>query len=194
MDLKRKSKYLSFILRHQPDSIGLELSDEGWANIDELITRTKKFKLTKESIQTIVDTNDKKRFLISDDGQRIKANQGHSVKVSLELEVVTPPDFLLHGTAERFIESIFEQGLTKQLRHHVHLSETRKTAMSVGSRYGKPVLLKVDAKKMHEDGFEFLKTENDVWLVDHVPVRYLTGEILLRPRLIPTLRSAKSNN
>ena len=177
MDLKRKSKYLSLILRHRPDSIGLELSDEGWANIEELIARTKKFKLTRESIQTIVDTNDKKRFLISDDGQRIKANQGHSVKVSLELEAVTPPDFLLHGTAERFIESIFEQGLTKQSRHHVHLSETQETAMSVGSRYGKPVLLKVDSKQMHEDGFDFFKTENDVWLVDCVPAKYLKKNI-----------------
>lgn len=173
MDVKKTSKYLSFILRHKPDSIGLELSDEGWANIEELISRTKKFKLTKESIKTVVDTNDKKRFLISDDGQRIKANQGHSIKVSLELEPVTPPDFLLHGTAERFIESIFKEGLTKQRRHHVHLSETQKTAMSVGARYGKPVLLKVDSKQMHEDGFEFFKTENDVWLVDCVPGRYL---------------------
>ena len=173
MDIKKISKYLSFILRHQPDSISLELSDEGWANIEELITRTKKFKLTKESIQTVVDTNNKKRFLISDDGQRIKANQGHSIKVSLELEPVTPPDFLLHGTAERFIESIFKQGLTKQQRHHVHLSETKETAMSVGSRYGKPVLLKVNGKQMHEDGFEFFKTENDVWLVGCVPAKYL---------------------
>ena len=165
MDLKKTSKYLSFILRHQPGSIGLELTDEGWANIEELIARTTKFKLTKESIQTIVNTNDKKRFLISDDGLRIKANQGHSVKVSLELEPVTPPDFLLHGTTERFIESIFKEGLNKQQRHHVHLSETQKTALNVGSRYGKPVLLKVDSKQMHEDGFEFFKTENDVWLI-----------------------------
>jgi len=173
MDLKKISKYLSFILRHQPDSIGLELSDEGWVNIGELITRTKKFKLTRESIQTIVDTNDKKRFLISDDGQLIKANQGHSVKVSLELEPVTPPDFLLHGTTERFIESIFKHGLTRQKRHHVHLSETEKTALSVGSRYGKPILLKVDSKQMHKDGFEFFKTENEVWLVYKVPIKYL---------------------
>ena len=173
MDIKKISKYLSFILRHQPDSIGLTLSDEGWANINELIEKTKKFKLTKASIQTVVDTNDKKRFLISDDGQRIKANQGHSIQVKLELEPVTPPDFLLHGTAERFVGSIFKEGLTKQQRHHVHLSETQKTAMSVGSRYGKPVLLKVDSKQMHEDGFEFFKTENDVWLVDAVPVGYL---------------------
>ena len=173
MDIKKISKYLSFILRHKPDSIGLELSDEGWANIEELITRTKKFKLTKESIQIVVDTNDKKRFLISNDGQRIKANQGHSIQVELELESIIPPDILLHGTAERFIESIFKEGLNKQQRHHVHLSETQKTALNVGSRYGKPVLLKVDSKQMHEDGFEFFKTENDVCLVDCVPVKYL---------------------
>ena len=179
MDIKKISKYLSFILRHKPDSIGLTLSDEGWANIEELIIRTKKFKLTKESIQTVVDTNDKKRFLISDDGQRIKANQGHSIQVKLELEPITPPDFLLHGTAERFVESIFKEGLTKQQRHHVHLSETQETAISVGARYGKPVLLKIDSKQMHEDGFEFFKTENNVWLVDCVPAKYLENETLL---------------
>jgi len=172
MDLKKISKYLSFILRHQPDSIGLELSDEGWANIKELIGKTRKFKLTRELINTVVKTNDKKRFLISEDGERIKANQGHSIDVKLELEPVTPPDVLLHGTAERFLDSILREGLTKQQRHHVHLSETQKTAMSVGARYGKPALLKIDSKQMYEDGFEFFQTENNVWLVDHVPVRY----------------------
>ena len=173
MDIKRISKYLSFILRHQPDSIDLTLSDEGWANIDELISKTKKFKLTRESLQTVVDTNDKKRFLISNDGQLIKANQGHSINVKLKLEPVTPPEFLLHGTAERFIKSIFKEGLSKQQRHHVHLSETQKTAMNVGSRYGKPVLLTINSKRMHEDGFDFFKTANNVWLVDHVPTEYL---------------------
>ena len=173
MDLKKISKYLSFILRHQPDSIGLELSDEGWAKINEVIEKTRKFKLTKELINTVVDTNDKKRFLLSEDGLRIKANQGHSVKVKLELEPNIPPDVLLHGTATRFLDSIFEQGLTKQRRHHVHLSETHKTALSVGERYGKAVLPKVDSRQMYEDGFEFFKTENDVWLVDSVPKMYL---------------------
>ena len=174
MDLKKISKYLSFILRHQPDSIGLELTDEGWANISELIGKTRKFKLTKELINTVVETNDKKRFLVSEDGLRVKANQGHSVEVKLELKPMTPPDVLLHGTAERFLDSIFEQGLTKQQRHHVHLSEIQKTALSVGARYGKPVLLKIDSKQMYEDGFEFFKTENDVWLVGSVPVNYLS--------------------
>ena len=176
MDLKKISKYLSFILRHQPDSIGLELSDEGWASIEELIGKTRKFKLTKELINTVVETNDKKRFLISEDGERVKANQGHSIEVNLELEPVTPPEVLLHGTAERFLESILREGLTKQRRHHVHLSETQKTALSVGARYGKPVLLKVDSEQMHRDGFEFFKTENNVWLVDYVPTKYLSNE------------------
>ena len=173
MELHQASKYLSFILRHQPDSIGLELSDEGWANINELIGKTRKFKLTKELINTVVETNDKKRFLISEDGKRIKANQGHSIEVKLQLKPVTPPDFLLHGTAERFLESILKEGLTKQKRHHVHLSETQQTAMSVGKRYGKPALLIIDSKQMHGDGFEFLKTENGVWLVDSVPALYI---------------------
>lgn len=173
MDLKKVSKYLSFILRHQPDSIGLELSDEGWANTKELIGKTRKLKLTRELINTVVETNDKKRFLISEDGERIKANQGHSIEVKLELEPVTPPDVLLHGTAERFLESILKEGLTKQRRHHVHLSEKQETAMSVGARYGKPVLLRIDSKQMHENRFEFYKTENNVWLVDCVPPEYL---------------------
>jgi putative RNA 2'-phosphotransferase len=185
MDLKKVSKYLSFILRHQPDSIGLELSDEGWADINEIIGETKKFKLTKALINTVVETNDKKRFLISEDGSKIKANQGHSVKVNLELEAVTPPNILLHGTAERFLESIFTQGLTKQRRHHVHLSETQKTAISVGARYGKPVLFKVDAKQMHIDGYEFFKTANNVWLVDCVPVKYLDKKIHSDPKTSP---------
>ena len=173
MDTKKISRYLSFILRHQPDSIGLKLSDEGWADIKELIGKTRKFKLNRQILESVVETNDKKRFLISDDGLRIKANQGHSITVKLELEPTTPPDVLLHGTAQRFTESIFKQGLTKQRRHHVHLSETKETAMSVGARYGKPVLLQIDAVRMSENGFEFFKTENDVWLVDSVPAEYL---------------------
>lgn len=173
MDLKNISKYLSFILRHQPDSIDLELSNEGWADIQELIGKTKKFKLTRELVNTVVENSDKKRFLISGDGKRIKANQGHSIKVNLELEPVTPPDVLLHGTAERFLASILQEGLAKQQRHHVHLSEDQEAAISVGARYGKPVLLKVESKRMHEDGFKFLRTENRVWLVDYVPVKYL---------------------
>lgn len=173
MDLKKISKYLSFILRHEPESISLQLNAEGWADIEELVTRTKKFKLTKELIKTVVESNDKQRFAISGDCQRIKANQGHSIKVDLELEASTPPDILLHGTAERFVEAIFKQGLVKQQRHHVHLSETQHVALSVGARYGKPVLLKVDAKQMHLDGYEFFKTANNVWLVDCVPVKYL---------------------
>lgn len=173
MDVKKISKYLSFILRHEPGSIGLVLSDEGWADLNELIEKTNKFKLTKMLIYKVVETNDKKRFLISDDGLKIKANQGHSIKVNLELEALTPPDFLLHGTAERVLDLIFKQGLTKQGRHHVHLSETQKTAISVGSRYGKPVLLKIDSQQMHQDGIEFFKTENDVWLVDKVLIKYL---------------------
>ena len=176
MDLKKVSKYLSFILRHQPDSIGLELSDGGWASINELIGKTRKFRLTREVINTVVETNDKKRFLISEDGERIKANQGHSIEVKLELEPVTPPDVLLHGTAERFLESILKEGLTKQRRHHVHLSENMETSMKVGARYGKPVLLKIDSKRMLEAGHVFFKTENKVWLVENVPAEYLELE------------------
>lgn len=174
MNLKGISKYLSFILRHQPDSIGLQLSDDGWANIAELIEKTKDLTLTKELINTVVETNDKKRFVVSEDGKRIKANQGHSIKVSLKFEPLAPPNILLHGTAERFLSVIFEQGLTKQQRHHVHLSETRELALSVGARYGKPAVLKIDSQLMHRHGYEFFKTDNGVWLVDNVPANYLS--------------------
>ena len=173
MDFNKVSKYLSFILRHKPDSIGLELSDQGWADIQALIQKTDKFQLTQALIQAVVDTNDKKRFLISEDGKRIKANQGHSVKVELELEAVTPPAVLLHGTAERCLNSIMQEGLTKQQRHHVHLSANPETALEVGSRYGRPVLLRIDSKQMSECGFKFYQTENHVWLVDRVPPRYI---------------------
>ncbi|MCP3924420.1 MAG: RNA 2'-phosphotransferase [Desulfobacterales bacterium] len=170
---RKISKYFSYILRHHPEAIGITLDDEGWAQIDELIEKTKKFKLTMEMIQTVVDTNDKKRFTLSSDKRRIKANQGHSIEVDLALEPIDPPDFLLHGTAQKSIESIMDKGILKGQRHHVHLSETKETAFAVGQRYGKPVLLKIDSNKMAGDGFKFYKSLNGVWLVEGVPPRYI---------------------
>ena len=173
MDTRRISKYISYLLRHHPETINLQLDDYGWASIDELIGKTRDFRLTYSIINEVVSTNDKQRFSISEDGKKIRANQGHSIPIKLDLEPVIPPDLLFHGTATRFIDSINKMGLVKGQRHHVHLSENEKTAKAVGSRHGKVIILKLNAKQMYEDGFEFFKTVNNVWLVDNVPVKYL---------------------
>lgn len=172
-NLKRVSKYLSFILRHKPDEIGLKLDSEGWASVQELIDKTEKIELTLEQILTVVETNDKQRFCLSEDCTRIRANQGHSVKVDLNLTAVEPPEILYHGTAERFWDSIQKSGLQKQERHHVHLSETVSVAKAVGSRYGKPKILEIKAKALYDSGFEFFCTLNRVWLVESVPVEFI---------------------
>jgi len=167
------SKYLSFLLRHRPEAIKLELDTKGWAPIDEIIDKTTKFRLTRDLIEIVVETNDKKRFSISKDGRKIRANQGHTIEINLDLKPVQPPDTLLHGTAQRFIKSIEAQGLCKMKRHHVHLTESKAVALSVGQRYGKPVILEIPASQMSKDGHLFFKTSNNVWLVEHVPVKYL---------------------
>lgn len=168
------SKYLSYILRHNPHEIGLKLNKQGWGSIQELIDKTTSFALTRELIEIIVETNDKQRFSLDDDGLMIRANQGHSLNVDLNLETKTPPPVLFHGTAERFIDSIKDTGLLKQKRHHVHLSENRNVAKSVGSRYGKPVILEIDSGKMSDNGCEFYKSTNNVWLVERVPCEYIS--------------------
>jgi len=127
-----------------------------------------------ETINMVVDSNDKKRFSFNDDKTMIRANQGHSLEVELNLNVVIPPEVLYHGTAERFVESILKHGLTKQQRQHVHLSELKETAKAVGSRHGKPVILTIDAKAMSANSFLFYLSANNVWLVDSVPVEYIT--------------------
>lgn len=173
-DLKKISKYLSFILRHRPDKIGLQLDSQGWASVEELISNTRGFDLTPELLRVVVETDDKQRFALSDDHSLIRANQGHSIEVDLNLSPVEPPEILYHGTAERFWPSIQNSGLSKQQRHHVHLSETVTVAKAVGSRYGKPKILKIKAQEQHRAGFEFYKTANSVWLVDTVPVDYIS--------------------
>ncbi|MGR6874013.1 RNA 2'-phosphotransferase [Pseudomonas sp. HK3] len=172
-ELVNVSKYLSFLLRHKPESIGLELDDSGWASIQELIEKTTEYSLTPELLKVVVETNDKQRFVISDDSGLIRANQGHSINVDLGLKTIEPPVFLVHGTADKFLSLIESQGLVKGKRHHVHLTESVAVAKSVGSRYGKPVILKIDAAKMQKEGYEFFKTPNNVWLVDHVPIKYI---------------------
>ena len=172
--LVKTSKFLSLVLRHKPQTIGLELDDQGWASVDELIAAAGKqgTKLRSELIEEVVATNDKKRFALSEDGSRIRANQGHSVKVDLGLEPVAPPEFLYHGTATRFMASIRTQGLKPSGRHHVHLSPDRETAVKVGSRRGVPVVLRVEAGRMHAEGTVFYCSDNGVWLTDRVPPEF----------------------
>jgi len=170
-NIKKVSKFLSLLLRHKPETIGLTLDKNGWANIDELMKKSKHIRLTRALIDEVVADNDKQRFIV--EGDRIRANQGHSISVDMEFKAVTPPEMLYHGTATRFLESIMKEGLTKQKRQHVHLSKNIETATAVGKRHGKVVILEVDAKRMFEDGYEFYLSENGVWLTDVVPVGYL---------------------
>lgn len=170
------SKFLSYALRHEPHAIGIQLDSNGWANIDELIQGAQKNGriLDRNSIQKVVDTNEKKRFSISDDGQCIRAVQGHSTPaVILQHTEKEPPEFLYHGTAIRFMNSINEKGLVPGLRHHVHLSQDEQAATEVGKRYGKPAVLKIEALQMHQQGFKFFQADNGVWLVDYIPIHFI---------------------
>jgi putative RNA 2'-phosphotransferase len=170
-NIKKISKFLSLILRHEPQIIGLILDKNGWAEIDEIIEKSSELVLTRELINEVVIQNEKQRFTI--EGDKIRANQGHSIDVDLEFKAVTPPDMLYHGTAIRFLESIMKTGLSKQQRQYVHLSEALETAINVGKRHGKVVVLEVDARKMFEEGYEFYLSENGVWLTDVVPLEFL---------------------
>ncbi|UKN03871.1 RNA 2'-phosphotransferase [Paracrocinitomix mangrovi] len=173
---KHISKFLSLVLRHQPTLIGLELNDSGWADVSEVIEKSKlkNVVFNVDQLKEVVETNDKKRFAFSDDGLMIRANQGHSVKnVDLKLKEVHPPETLYHGTVEKFIDSIKQHGLQKRSRQHVHLSGDIETAQNVGSRRGKPIILKIQAEQMRKDGYQFFLSENKVWLTDHVPTKYL---------------------
>jgi len=170
---KAISKHLSYILRHKPEAIGLTLDPQGWASVDDLISKSPKG-LSREKIIHAVENNDKQRFILSDDGTHIRANQGHSISIDLGLKPSPPPDILFHGTATRFLEPILEQGLKKMNRQHVHLSADVETATKVGSRHGKPVILTLDTGSMLTDGHSFYISENGVWLTDRVPPQYLS--------------------
>lgn len=169
------SRFLSFILRHEPDSIGLELDHQGWADLDELLAKSRAAGkgFSRDQLLEVVATNDKKRFTLSPDGKRIRAAQGHSVEVELNLPPLEPPPLLYHGTASRFLESIWQQGLKPQSRQQVHLSADIATATSVGRRHGKPAILEVDSGQMFAAGHLFYQAENGVWLTDKVPVAFL---------------------
>lgn len=171
------SKRLSNILRHHPERIGIKLDKNGWAEVAVLIEKFEKYPLSMETLEIVVERNDKKRFAFNADKTKIRANQGHSVKIDLGLDPSEPPTILFHGTATRNIQAIESQGLVKGSRHHVHLSEDTRTAKKVGSRYGVPVVLELKAKEMYEAGYTFFVSENGVWLSDHVPVRFLVFPI-----------------
>lgn len=173
------SKFLSYVLRHEPHAIGLTLDSEGWAEIDALIAGAKQagHTLDAELIRAVVSSSDKKRFALSDDDLRIRAVQGHSTNaVAIEHEPKQPPELLYHGTATRFLDSILAEGLRPGERHHVHLSEDVSTATDVGQRYGKPVVLKIEALRMHRQGFDFFQADNGVWLTTNIPPSFLEIE------------------
>lgn len=174
-EIRRKSKFLSLVLRHQPETIGIELDEAGWIDTDHLLSAMAQHgkDMSRETLELVVNTNDKQRFSFNEDGTRIRANQGHSLNIDLGYEAATPPEILYHGTPQQFIDVIGREGLKKMKRHHVHLHIDKKTSTNVGSRRGKPVLLEVRAYEMHRAGFEFFVTPNDVWLTDHVPVEYI---------------------
>lgn len=176
--LTSSSKFLSLILRHEPGKIGLTLDAQGWASIDELIAASQRSgkQINRALIEEIVANCDKQRFIISDDGTMIRANQGHSITIDLGLQPSEPPHTLYHGTATRFLKSIREQGLLHGSRQHVHLSAEKATAINVGQRHGVPAVLTVAARAMHEQGHAFYISENGVWLTGLVPVAFIGFE------------------
>ncbi|MFD5824478.1 RNA 2'-phosphotransferase [Lentzea sp. NPDC060358] len=166
----RLSKRMSKALRHQPERVGLTLDPAGWVPLADLLAA---LGVSAEDVLEVVEHNDKKRFTV--DGDRIRANQGHSVPVELGLPAAEPPEVLFHGTVAQHLDDIMRDGLRPMSRHDVHLSPDRETARRVGARHGRPVVLVVDARRMHDDGHEFRLSANGVWLAQHVPAEYLTS-------------------
>lgn len=176
-DLVTVSKYMSYVLRHAPETAGLTMDSAGWAAIGQLLANAPAdLGLDLDVLHEVVATSAKQRFAISDDGAMIRANQGHSVAVDLGLEPTKPPDVLYHGTAARFADQILAEGLVPGARQYVHLSADPATARTVGARHGKPVVLRVDAKALYEAGHEFRQAENGVWLADQIPAGSLEGD------------------
>ena len=174
MSLTNTSKFVSLILRHKPETIGIQLDEHGWANVEELIagiSKTREF--NREILEEIVRMDSKQRFTFNEDKTKIRANQGHSISVDVELSEAIPPETLWHGTGEKYVASIDQQGLIPKGRLYVHLSSDAATATKVGSRHGKPVLYIVKTKEMHDDGYKFFLSKNGVWLTKEVPVKYL---------------------
>lgn len=168
------SKFISLILRHKPETVGISLDEHGWANVDELIVGiSKTYPITKELLEEIVATDNKQRYSFNGDHTLIRANQGHSIPVDVELKKQKPPEYLYHGSAEKYEASIDEVGLIPKTRLYVHLSKDYDTAVNVGKRHGKPVVYKVNSGLMAHDGIDFYLSENGVWLTKAVPAKYL---------------------
>lgn len=174
--LTKTSKFISMILRHKPEAISISLDEHGWADVQELIDGVNKcagHHLDREILENLVAIDEKQRYSFNEEHTLIRANQGHSIPVDVELEEKIPPDILWHGTGEKYVSSIDAQGLIPKGRLYVHLSSDQETAKKVGSRHGKPVIYQVDCKKMTEDGYRFFLSANKVWLTKTVPAEYL---------------------
>ena len=174
--MKKTSVFISLILRHKPSAAGIELDKHGWARVDKLIegvNSTGRYTLDMAKLEEIVRTDSKQRYSFNEDKTLIRANQGHSISVDVELKKCEPPGILYHGTAEKFIDSIMKEGLKPVSRLYVHLSTDIETAMNVGSRHGKPFVFKVNSGEMRRNGFDFFLSENGVWLTKSVPVEFL---------------------
>lgn len=168
-------KFISLILRHKPQVIGITLDQNGWADTQELlagINASGRY-IDMEILERIVRKNNKKRYSFNEDKSRIRANQGHSISVNVEMKEMTPPDELYHGTADRFLDSIREKGILKMNRQYVHLSADAETAKAVGKRHGKPIVLVIDTKKMAEDGYTFWLSDNGVWQSEDIKWEYV---------------------
>lgn len=179
MDLKKTSVFISLILRHKPEVIGISLDRHGWANVQELIdgiNKTGKYSIDMPALEEIVRTDNKQRYSFNEDKTKIRANQGHSINVDVELNEAVPPEILYHGTGEKYVESINTEGLKPMSRLYVHLSKDIDTAVNVGKRHGKPVVYKIFAGEMHRQGYEFYLSENGVWLTKTVPVNFIKIE------------------
>lgn len=172
---KSISKFLSLILRHSPQTIGLQLDENGWADIEELLVKSSDHgnPFSRAELEEIVDTNDKRRFAFNDAYTHIRASQGHSVNIDLDLQQSEPPEYLYHGTVSKFLQNIKEEGLLKMSRQHVHLTSDKETATKVGSRRGVPVILEIKSGQMYKEGISFYLSANNVWLTEAVPSQYI---------------------
>ncbi len=174
MSLRDTSRFMSLILRHKPEKIGISLDEHGWANVDEFIAGiAKTHEFNMDILEEIVRTDNKQRYSFNEDKTLIRANQGHSIPVDVELDEVEPPEELWHGTGEKYVASIDKQGLIPKNRLYVHLSKDKDTAFNVGKRHGKPVLYIIKAGEMYRDGYKFFLSKNGVWLTKEAPVQYL---------------------
>ncbi len=171
----RLSIFISLVLRHKPDAAGIQLDEHGWANVDELIEGINNTGRTidMDVLEEIVRTDNKQRYSFNEDRTLIRANQGHSIPVDVELEEKQPPQYLYHGTADRFMDSIMAEGLKSMSRLYVHLSKDKETAVKVGKRHGSPVVIKVKAEEMWKDGIKLYLSQNGVWLTKYVDKKYI---------------------